>query len=268
MSIFTFDDYRTYLRFYIESLPKKGWGFASRAAEAIGVQPAYFSLVQSGEKVFTPEQAIKLAKHLSLNEIETEYFLELVQLERAGNDELKSFHKSRVERLKADGLKIKNHIKDQKPLSVEEQMQFYSNSIYTAIRALTSIGDGKTFDEIQKHFNVPPLYLKEIMEFLVRCDLCFRKGDRYFRGAQKTWAETGTPAYFKHLTNWRLQGIRHLELNRASDKFVTMPMTLSTKDMKVVMDQIITLVRDINERVKNTDPQEEMVCLNIDFFRF
>lgn len=267
LSIFSFDNYVEYTSQYVQSLPKAGWGFATKMAEACGIQQALFSQILSNEKDFTPEQALKFAQYIKLNEIEQEYYIELVLAKRASTTELKDFHLQRIGRLKKEGQQIKNHIKDQKNMAPEEKMEFYSNYLYSAVRIFSSIGDGKTSEEIQKHFNVPPLFLKSILEFLLKFDLCYRHGDRYRLGEQKTWAEKGTPYYFKHATNWRLQGIQKLELNRKDDLFISSPMSLSHEDCKVLHNQIVEFVKDFSNRVKNSEA-EESVCLNIDYFKF
>jgi uncharacterized protein (TIGR02147 family) len=267
MSIFNFSDYREYIQDYVQNLPKKGWGFASKMSVAIDIQPALFSQVLSGEKDLTLEMGFKFAKYISLNDIETEYLMELLQLARAGSEELKAHYTQRVAKLKHEGGKLKNHLTDGKIMALEEKVEFYSNFLYSAIRIYSSIGDGKSPEEIQKHFQVPSPFLKSILEFLESHGLCERLGNRYRLGQQRTVAEKGTPMYFKHSTNWRLQAIQKMELNRKSDLFITSPMSLSIEDQKIIHNQIIEFVKNFSERVKNSD-SEETVCLNIDFFNF
>lgn len=268
LSIFSFEDYSDYIERYVEALPKKGWGFATKMCEFCGIQQALFSQILSKDKDFTPEQGIKFASYIKLNEVETEYFLELIFSRRSSTKELQNFHQSRIQKLQKEGLKIKNHITDQKAMSSEEQMEFYSNYLYSAVRVVASLKDGKTFDDMQKHFNVPPLFLKSILDFLVQFGLVTRKGDHFQIGEQKTWAEKETPVYFKHSTNWRLQGIQKLELNRKDDFFITSPMSMSFEDVKFLRNQIVEFVKKVSDRVKDSDVAEEAVCLNIDFFKF
>lgn len=267
LSIFNFESYSEFIIQYVHSLPKNGWGFATKMAEACGIQQALFSQILSKEKDFTPEQALKFSVYIELNEIEREYFLEMVFVRRASTSDLKSFHRKRLLKLQEEGQKVKNHIVDQKIMSPEEKMEFYSNYLYSAIRILSSIANGKTSDEIQRHFHVPPLFLDSILAFLVRFDLCYRQGNRYKIGNQKTWAEKGTPFYFKHSTNWRLQGIQKLELNRKDDLFITSPMSMSSEDIKIIHNQIVEFVKSFSTRVEKSAP-EESICLNIDFFKF
>ncbi len=267
MSIFDFDDYRQFIHSYVQGLPKKGWGFASKLTTAIDIQSAYFSQVLAGEKDFTAEAGYKFAKYIELNDIETDYFLELIQKARAGTEDLKQHYEKKLQKLQQEGRKVHSHIKDAKTMSLEERVEFYSNYLYSAIRIFCSIGEGKTSDEIQKHFQIPSPFLTQILGFLEQHGLCYRMGNRYRLGEQRTWADKGTPVYFKHSTNWRLQAIQKMELNRKSDLFVTSPMSMSIEDAKILQNQIIELVKDFSERVKNSEA-EETVCVNIDFFFF
>ncbi len=265
--IFSFTDYKEYLRQYIEDLPKKGWGFLGKLATALDMQQAHISQIMSGDKDFSLEQGLKLSQYLKHNDIEKEYLLLLLQKARAGSEDLRLFFDERIEALRAQALHMKSHVQDQKKMSVEERMEFYSTWLYSAIRLYCSIDNGKTLPEIQKHFQIPPLRLNHIMDFLVATDLCFRQGDRYILGAQKTLIEKGTPLFTKHAANWRVQSILQMEQYSKDDLFLTSPMSLSIEDYKIIQEQIIQFMRQVSERVKPSKA-EELACLNIDFFKF
>lgn len=267
MTLFSFNDYKEYLRQYMESLPKKGWGFWGRLSEALDMQQAHLSQIISGDKDFSLEQGLRLCSYLKMSDSEKEFFILLLQLSRAGGEDLKKFFQTQVDRQRAQALELKAHVSDQKILTVEEKMEFYSSWLYSAIRLYCSLDDGKTSTEIQKHFQIPPLRLNHILDFLVQTDLCFKKGDRYFLGAQRTLIEKGSPLFAKHSVNWRMQGILQLEQHSKDDLFLTSPMSVSIEDYKIIQDEIIRFMRSAAERIK-ASKSEQLACLNIDLFKF
>ena len=110
MTIFDYLDYKKFLKGYIENQPKKGWGIVSKIADGIDMSQAHVSQVVSGAKDFTTEQALKLTEFLQFTNLETDYFMLLVQRDRAGTQGLKKYYLEKIEKLKVEALKIKNHV--------------------------------------------------------------------------------------------------------------------------------------------------------------
>lgn len=78
-SIFSFDDYKDFVRNRIKTMPRQGHGEMSRIAKALRMHPTRVSHIFNGEMNLTGEQACDLAKHLGLSDLEADYFLALVQ---------------------------------------------------------------------------------------------------------------------------------------------------------------------------------------------
>lgn len=98
--ITNFIDYRLFLRSYIQSLPKRGRGEISRLATLLDVNSTMISQVLKGTKKLTQEQVYNLSVYLKLTDFQTEYFMMLLQVDRAGSEELRRFWSERVFRLK------------------------------------------------------------------------------------------------------------------------------------------------------------------------
>lgn len=99
MIIFEFKDYKQFVRHMINTQPILGRGSVKKMAESLRVHPSLISQVLKGTKEFTAEQANEVAAFLNLNELETEYFLCLVDIERAGTTRLKTFLQNKRDRL-------------------------------------------------------------------------------------------------------------------------------------------------------------------------
>src|SRR5213595_3742322 len=86
---FEYVDYRSYVSDLLASQPKKGHGFRSKLATVIGCRPAYITLVLKGQANLSLEQADLLCAHFGLTSEEADFFLLLVQFERAGSASLR-----------------------------------------------------------------------------------------------------------------------------------------------------------------------------------
>lgn len=101
MSIFGYQDYKRYLLDRMLSLPKKGRGEMQRMACFLNVHATLISQILRGPRDFSLEQALELSQYLVLTQQETEYFLTLIEIQRAGSLRLKSFLERRRHRLQA-----------------------------------------------------------------------------------------------------------------------------------------------------------------------
>jgi uncharacterized protein (TIGR02147 family) len=89
MAVFKYNNYKTYLRDLILAKGSAGRGEYRRLADYLGVHPTLISQILSGDKDFSPEQILKVAKFYGLGKTENRYLVILVEIERAGSKDLK-----------------------------------------------------------------------------------------------------------------------------------------------------------------------------------
>src|SRR5688500_3076235 len=88
--LFTYSDYKAYLRDWIRAHPHRGRGIKSRLARTAGCQVAYLSRVIERDAHLSLEQAMSLQGPLGHGRGEAKYFLLLVELARAGTQSLRA----------------------------------------------------------------------------------------------------------------------------------------------------------------------------------
>lgn len=265
MTIFEFADYRPYLKHYIRHLPKGGRGEVSRMAEHLGVNSTLLSQIFSGTKDLTLEQAQSMCEYLALGSLESDYFILLVQIARAGSVKLKNYFRGKLALLKKDSQQVTNRIEQDRVLTDYERSVFYSSWLYTSIRLYTSVGKGKTIDEITERFDVPRTRVVEVLRFLVDVGLCTEEGGYYQMGAQRTHLERGSPFLMKHHSNWRVKALERAESISEQELMFTAPLSIARGDLAHVREEIMTLIKKLSDTVKESEA-EDVGCLNIDLF--
>jgi uncharacterized protein (TIGR02147 family) len=264
--IFNFDDYRAFLKAFIQSRPRLGRGVLTKMAEHMDMTSAQMSHVFQGHREFNLEQALKAASFLGLSKMETEYFLELVQLARAGSRELVQFQKEKLKVIKAKGLELKNQVvSDHRVLSETEKAIFYSSWIYSAIRLYCSIAP-TSFETICEVFQLTKSRALEILNFLCETGLCIKNDDGYSMGQQSTFLPRNSPLIMKHHTNWRLKALDRAEKGIEDELFYTSPVSMSEKDYESFRLRLTALIKEFSSTVKDSK-EEQVACLNIDFFK-
>jgi hypothetical protein len=265
MNLYNFKTTKDLLRHYISQLPKKGHGEISRIAKHLNVSTTLVSHVLAGTKFFTTEQAESLSSYLGLLRQDADYFIFLVQLERAGSATLKKYWQSKLEEIREQSLKISNRIQTDKLISENEKAIFYSSPIYSILRIYTSIGDnGKSLSELAERLGISMLKCSEAMQFLVECGLCIEKAGRYIIGAQKIHLERNSAHLLRFHTDWRMRACRRGEELSDEELMYTGLVSLSKKDFALLREEMVLFIKNFLDKV-HVSPAEEIACLNLDF---
>lgn len=265
MNIYLYDDYKVFLKEYIEEQQKKGRGFVMKISTALNLHSSHVSAVINGEKDFTLEQFFSLAKFLELDSRETEFLMLLAQHSRAGTHDYKQYLRQQLDCSKQQGLRNQKSFTDAKELSTEEKSIFYSSWIFPAVQLYCLVGKGKTFEEIQSRFNLDNQRLNEILVFLLQAGLCKQNGNTYFMDNIKTVITASSPLWVNNHKNWRIKSIQRSEQVASNEILYTSTVTLSKADFNNVRDEILHLLKSVSKRVDDS-PSEELACLNVDWF--
>lgn len=255
-----------YLRHYFRQLPKKGFGEGSKMATHLGVSSTYISQVLSGTKVLTLEQAFELSHYLGLSALESDYFLIMVESERAGTHRLKQHFAQKLDELKQKSLKLSNRVEAKRTLSDQEKSIFYSNALYSAIHLYCATEKkGRNVEEIAQRFEIPRTRVMEIIRFLTETGLCNETNGRYMTGTQSTHLEQGSPHLLKHYTNWRLRALQAAEMLRDQELMYTINVAVSQEDFIALREEMVKFIKTFLARAYPS-PSEEIACFNMDWF--
>lgn len=252
---------------HVAHLPKKGRGQLTKLAAHLNVNTTLISQVMTGGREFSEEQALDAAEFFGLLGLEKEYFLLLVQFERAGTQKLKKHIQEKLQILKQSSLELKNRVVADKTLSEEQKTTFYSTWLFSAVRMFCSLDHGKTLDDVIQKFQIDRLQALMVLKFLLDSGLCVEKNGMYKLGTQSTFIEQTSPHYMKHLSNWRLKAISAAESPKTENFLVTAPMSLSKEDYELIREKLMKMLKEVIATVKDSK-EETVACLNIDFFKY
>ncbi len=264
--IFKYIDYRVFLKNYLKIQPKHGHGQISKIAKSLGVSTTHISQVLMGIRSFTQEQSLDLAEYLGLSSFERDYFLCLLQVDRAGKQNLKKYWLEKATEIKKNAEQQPAEFEKDKVLSDAEKSIFYSNPIYSAIRLFMTTNDkGISLDEIVKRFDLERQYAIQVLNFLVEKELLIQKNFLYFSGPQKTHLEAGSPYIRNYHSSWRLRSISNVDTLRMSELMYTAPVSISKKDFENLREEMHKFIKSFLKTVHDS-PAEDIACFNMDWF--
>lgn len=265
-SIFEFKNYRKYLEWAFEQRASNGFGEAKKLAEYLRIHPTFVSQVLKGAKSLSAEQSLGVTKYLNLNNLETDYFLLLVQIDRAGTSDLKKHLQAKLIEIESKANQLVNRVKHDARLTSEQQATFYSDWLYSACRLSTLLPNMQTLDQLSAYLRVSKVRLKDVTDFLVDAGMLKLEGGRFEIGPLATHLDGRSPWIKSHHTNWRQKALERLSFPDEASLHYSAPMTLSLEDMKKVKEILIKSINDVDE-VLEPSPSETLVCLNIDWFK-
>jgi len=262
-TVFDFKDYKAYLKHQIEVA---GRGEKSRIASALKCNIAYVSQILHGHAHLSLEQSEALNEYFQLGEDESDFFLLLVMIGRAGSAALEKRLKKKLnDTLKARS-QIENRIRDIKYLPEESQSIYYSTWLYSAIYVLLSIPKFQTRDQIRSRLNISTQHINQILDFLVQSGLAIREGERFKLGTVGIHLKNDSIWTPRNHANWRQQCIASIERHQPNDFHYTSVASFSEKDLPEARKILVDAVEKIYSLVR-ASPEEELFCYNLDFFK-
>lgn len=263
-------EHNSYRELINEALKQKlGHGAKVKLADALNCNPGYISQVLSSNKIdFSPENIIKISHFLELDSTEEEYLLALLHWERSGSVELKKYWEKKIKALKKENSIVEKQIKQiSQELSENAKSIYYSHWAYSAIHMVVSIDKFKSSEEIAKRLGISIHLSSRVVQFLEEHHLITISG-RYFEiGKTRIHLKPDSPLIKSHHQNFRQKAMVSLENENEFDLHYSAVLTLSNKDAVKIRQMILNFISD-KEKILTTSPNEEIIGLNLDIFKF
>ena len=261
--IYNFRSYKVYLRSLVGE-PGTRHGIRSKIAKALGCQPTFISQVFNRESHLSLEQADLLSTYLDHSDEEKEYFMLLIQKERAGTRSLQDYFRRQLDEKLNRRLVLTDRLKMKDALSPEEQAQYYSSWIYAAVHIALTIPELRSRDKLALQFGLTKKKTDEVLEFLIGCGIIGSKADNYALQKTRIALRSDSPNISKHHSNWRQRAIVSLDHDQTDDLHYTAVFSLSREDARQIRDQVLELLNEQRKLV--ADSKEEILigyCFDI-----
>jgi uncharacterized protein (TIGR02147 family) len=176
IDIFSYFDYRTYLKDYFAESKKTCKAFSHQFfADKAGIKSTGFMLhVINGQRNLTVPVLLKVAKAINLDNPQTEYFETLVALNQAKNQSEKEYFLQ----------KLLEKRRIAKTFRIEDrQIEFYSEWYHAAIRELVNVvGNNGDVSKMAKLLtpSVSPAKVRESLSLLLELGLIRETSDNHY----------------------------------------------------------------------------------------
>jgi hypothetical protein len=197
--------------------------------------------------------------------VTAEYFLLLVQKDRAGTQELKSYFQNKMNEILGKRSEIASRIPKNRTVSESDQVYYYSYWYVGAIHVALSIRELQTPTALARHFHLEDGLVREALDFLVNTGLAKFENQKFSIGPSHIHLANDSKFIHQLHSNWRLQALQSLEKRREQDLHYSVAYTLSRADVEKIRQQILQLIEQ-NMGVVRPSVEEVLFCNTIDFF--
>lgn len=270
MKVFHATSYKEYLSAKIEENHAVR-GYKSRLAEAAGCQNSFLSQVLHGNIDLTPEHAIGLAVFWELAELEREFFLDLVNLARAGTPDLRRHFEHRLRAIRAEYENMGSRFQTHK-ISDERAAEIYflaSAWHHSAIHTIIGIPRFRTPKAIARRLNLPEDVVLQSLECLESLGLCKRENEEWAPSTNYVIIPKGSPLWVTHHSNWRQRGVFHASSMDPDERHALHHTAIYTSDQQTI-EKVRDLAKQFLEDVRKVvseSTEEDIFTINLDFFR-
>src|SRR5260221_7309999 len=121
MKVYQFDNYKDFVVKRVKAMPKGGYGQFLKIAQSLSIHSTMVSQILKGSSHFTLEHSLKLCEYFGFSDGETEFFLALVQRDRAGTKRLRDHFTRQILSLREKALSLGEIHKLDKQLDEKNQ---------------------------------------------------------------------------------------------------------------------------------------------------
>ena len=255
-TLFEYRDYRRYLQDRVDERPR---GERSRLAQHLRCHLTYVSQVLGGTAHLSPEQSQLLNRYYDHSEEEGDFFLNLVLHARAGTRELAAYYLQKIEKTIEQRLILKNRLQYKKTLTLVDQATYYSAWHYTAVHFALTIPLLQKRETIARYLGLSISRVGEALDFLVSVGIAHEENGLYQTGTTSIHLGNDSPMLPKHHANWKVQGLRSLDLPEGDDFHYTSVVTLSKKDLVKIKSLLVSAIEQIRPVIRESPKKSFIV---------
>ena len=243
-------------------------GYKTRLSEAASCQKSYLSQVLNSHVQLTENHAAGLSAYWGLSPEDADYFISLVLLERATNPALKSLLQRKIKAAQKSSNQVAARLSGALKTDTHYHAEYYSSWHPAAVHVLLSIPGFTDAVQISSRLKVPVETVRANLLLLEKMKLIARTGAN---GGWKVIEHdvllpSGSPWDKCSQTAWRQKAISKIQHKSASDLHYTAVYALSRSAVEEIHEVLLGAIQKARE-IMIPSPEEELVCLTLDFFR-
>lgn len=243
------DDYREIIEISVGyARERRPRGSIARLASASSCHPTYVAQVLRGERDFSLEQGLGLAKGLGWSEEVKELFLLHLQQARAGSQELKRYFNIKISQFIEQSLDLTPRERALKGgLDSQYETEYFGDHRYQILHALCLIGTGEKLATLSKKTSIAEKDIEYILGRLERMELIKIEKNLWIGTQHFLHLSKSSPYIRKLHETWLARVLSDLNQQHELDTRYSGLVLLSEKDLVLVREEMVKLINRIRD---------------------
>ncbi len=267
LSLFHFNDYKKYLKTYIDKSPSRG--IIKDLAIAANVHRPYLSKVLNSHIHLLPDQLYGICNYIKLMEVESEFLLLLLERDRSNKSNYKKFIERKINLMrKSEEEKVKGYGRDSILNNLDEDMWiYYSHWLYPMIHVAVSIPHLQTIENLSKFFELRQERIVQILTQLLKMGL-IKKEKNLWSWLRGSW-HTSQSDPRTLLIHRQLRDLSHNNFQEypKDGLYFSVAQSISENDFNELHKSLVHWIDQFNKTAAPSKPEVPVVFC-CDFFQF
>lgn len=265
MDVFKFTDYKKFLAAKIEENASQR-GYRSQLAEAAHCQKSFFSQVTHSHVHLTPDHAFGLCEFWAFDPMESEYFLAMVDLARAGSSRFRSSLETRMRKMRETRNDVTKRVEADEIRDRQAETLYHSAWYWNALHMIVAIPHFQTTHAISQRLGLEPARVVECLQQLEKMHLLKQKAGRWQITNKSIHLDRSSPMRESHHTQWRQRAMLDIQKRTENSVHYNAVFAISVEDAKRLHDLITQTIMRSREIIAPS-AEEDLYCMSTDFFR-
>ncbi len=268
MHIYEAPDYRSYIRHCLEhGTPARPRSTKKSLADHLRCHATFISHVVAEKADFAPEHAVRFCNFYGLDCDSTEFYLDLLARDRAGDTATRELYNHRLERQRQNWLSLENRLKDEERLSGDQQRRYFESWLLQIVHLCCMVPDRNNLPAITKALSIPELRVEGALRQLTAMGLLAQNGAAYETRPKKIHLDRNSPTFKTCHANWRLKIAADVStFQEPEGVHYTSAMTISRNAAQKLRQDVLAHIELARQTSVVSDP-EEIYILALDFYQ-
>jgi len=260
---------KTYVEFISHCIATslKSRGSIKALAERIQCHPTFISQVVRHKAHFNHEQAVRFCSYYQLTEDEAEFFIDLLNHDRAGTPEAKKHFQKIIDRKLLDRKSLQKRAKIVSALRAEQEVRYLASWVPCAVHAAIQIPDYNSPEKVARTLGLDINLTLETLSTLQQLGLIEEEKGRWVATQESLHIGKDSPLSSTYHTNWRLKTASRLGEKRRTlrQTHFSSVYAITNALAEEIREIIIQNLQEIRGRMVAA-PSEELHVLCLDFY--
>lgn len=265
-SIYNYTDYRKYLNDLFETDDYKH-GAKQKLADAINCKNSQVSNILSGRSHLSIEQVLPVASFISLNKLETDFFMLLVLYARAGSKDLEKYYENKLSVIVNEQKKIISrviHNNEYKKITKEQLIKYYMYWFTPVIHMCLRNSSMQTISGIEKTLRISTNDVEKAISILLELDLVKLDSGRFLPSDQRFHFDKDDYLIKSYHLNCRHLAIRSMDEKKDSELHYSLIMSIDLESFKKIQEIVLAAIEKVDQEVlKASDQLVYGLCLDL-----